>query len=109
MTAAIPDAVTPEERKVARRVSVAGLFTAPPGLVRGFIAVWLAGTLIALQFASPGETSLGRVLQTLVIAVVAFYFGGRRSKTPSTEVEPGPDSNREPSRSQPPGMNRRDQ
>jgi hypothetical protein len=47
-------------------------------LVRGFLAVWLVGVLIALVFLKPpgGLTSAPVAsAKTLAIAVIAFYFG----------------------------------
>jgi hypothetical protein len=83
------------KKRVKHRVLIAG-YAVPPGIARGFMAATLVATLIALQFTSPASNSelLARALQTLVFAVVAFYFGGRRARRPivaqpAAEAEPG--------------------
>ena len=47
--------------------------------VRGALALFLVGVLIALQFATPdgddGIKNLVTAARTLAISVVAFYFG----------------------------------
>lgn len=65
--------------------------TFPPGLARGFIAAVLVSTLITVQFTQPSNAggTLGKVLQTLVFAVVAFYFGSRQTKRPHDVGETG--------------------
>jgi hypothetical protein len=108
-TAATPEEPR-EEIRVKTGVDIRG-FVLPAGLARGFIALWLVGTLILVQFVSKSATvpALQRVLETLVVAVIAFYFGGRRSKAPRVHHAAGSEAQgtrvRSPVRSQAPTAN----
>ena len=66
---------------VKYRVQVGG-FTLFPGI----IAVILVGTLIGAQFSPPrsASDSVRQAVQTLAIAVIAFYFGTRTTSRPTT-------------------------
>jgi hypothetical protein len=70
---------------VSYRVQVGGLRLFP-GVVRGIIAVILVGTLIGAQFSPPASASdsVRQAVQTLAIAVIAFYFGTRTTVRPTT-------------------------
>ena len=80
-----------------------GRFRLWPGLTRGLIALVIIGTLVAAQLWPPEGASPGvaQVVQTLAIAVVAFYFGSRitvrpKTVTPETATPERPDGSAEP-------------
>jgi hypothetical protein len=74
------------------------------GIVRAFIATWLVGMLVGLQFWTPPaeKAELVSAARTLAVVVVAFYFGQRlaarrevsgapeRSGTTGRDVPPKP-------------------
>ena len=74
--------VPPKETKTYR-VLVGG-FPFWPGLVRGAVAVIVIGTLIGAQISPPesASTAVEQAVQTLAIAVIAFYFGTRTTLRP---------------------------
>jgi hypothetical protein len=87
------NAVAPSQSttSIPRRVNVHGK-SLPVGLVRGLLALILVGTLILSLFVSPPDSmsTLTTALETLVVAIIGFYFGSRATKRPGVTTTSKP-------------------
>jgi hypothetical protein len=69
-------------------------------VVRGTVALWLAGFLVFQQFVplpdNEASGELAAATRTLTIAVVAFYFGNRlRRRRTTQQASPPPETDPE--------------